>query len=70
VRRWELKNFRRHQWNQCAKIHLIITNFVPRAAWQIQSTVMHRHGRVALPRRLLADQQASPAKLAFVPMLN
>jgi hypothetical protein len=30
---------------------------------------MHWHGRAALPRRLLADRQVSPAELAFVPML-
>jgi hypothetical protein len=37
--------------------------------WQIKTTLMHWHGRAALPRRLLADRQVSPAELAFVPML-
>jgi hypothetical protein len=41
----------------------------PRRIWQIKTTLAHWRGRAALPRRLLADQQVSPAGLAFVPML-
>jgi hypothetical protein len=35
--------------------------------WQIKTTLAHGHGRAL--RRLLADQQVSPAGLAFVPVL-
>jgi hypothetical protein len=37
--------------------------------WQIKTTLAHGHGRAALLRRLLADQQVSPTGLAFAPML-
>jgi len=37
--------------------------------WRIKTTLAHRHGRAALLRRLLADPQVSPTKLAVVPML-
>src|SRR5271170_6169096 len=37
--------------------------------WQIKTTLTHGHGGAALLRRLLADQQVSPTKLAFVPRL-
>jgi hypothetical protein len=40
------------------------------ALWQIKTTLAHGHGRAALLRRLLADQQVSPTGLACVPMLN
>jgi len=39
-------------------IHAIL---VWRDLWQIKTTLAHRHGRAALRRRLLADQQVSPA---------
>jgi hypothetical protein len=35
-----------------------------------QTTLAHGHGRAALLRRLLADQQVSPTGLAFVPTLT
>jgi hypothetical protein len=41
----------------------------PLHIWQINTTLMHWHGKAALPRRHLADRQVSPTELAFVPML-
>lgn len=40
-----------------------------RNLWRVETTLARRHGRAVLPRRHLADQQVSPAKLVFVPRL-
>jgi hypothetical protein len=50
-------------------VHFLFEQALIWQLWQIKTTLTQPRGRAVRLRRLLADPQVSPAKLASVPML-